>query len=309
MGFSPTIISMKRSMFLALAMALTFSGMTQQLKPYILAVESDRTVQEMAGVVSTNLKNAGLTVLGSYQPMGAKDRMVIIIGSPDLNRAVQQYGGLTGFALTLRVAITREGNKTLVSYTNPEYWGNAYFRDNFSKVSRWYNTLQGKLVTAMKASGDHLGKPFGSKEGVSIADLRKYRYMFGMPRFDDTELIKTFPSHQAAIDAVEKAFTRGVSNVKKVYSVDLQGQELRLYGVALSGDSGEAYFMGKIDIGQPKHTAFLPYEFLIMGKEVHMLHGRFRIALSFPDLTMGTFTKIMSTPGDIEDMIRSVVEN
>ena len=54
-----------------------------------------------------------------------------------------------------------------------------------------------------------------------------------------------------------------------------------------------------IDIAQQKHVTFLPYELLVVGKEVRMLHGRLRIALSFPDLTMGTFTKIMSTPGEI----------
>jgi hypothetical protein len=45
-----------------------------------------------------------------------------------------------------------------------------------------------------------------------------------------------------------------------------------------------------------------------MGNEVHMLHGRFRIALSFPDLKMGTFTKIMSSPGDIQDLLERIVE-
>ena len=51
-----------------------------------------------------------------------------------------------------------------------------------------------------------------------------------------------------------------------------------------------------IDIAQQKHVTFLPYELLVVRKEVRMLHGRFRIALSFPELGMGTFTKIMSTP-------------
>ena len=63
-----------------------------------------------------------------------------------------------------------------------------------------------------------------------------------------------------------------------------------------------------IDIGTPKHTAFLPYEVLVVGKKVHMLHGRYRIALSFPDLTMGTFSKIMSTPGDIEELLEQLVK-
>ena len=80
-----------------------------------------------------------------------------------------------------------------------------------------------------------------------------------------------------------------------------------LYGFALGGPDGESKFLPIIDIANPKHTAFLPYEVLVMNNEVHMLHGRFRIALSFPDLTMGTFTKIMSTPGNIEKLLSQLV--
>jgi len=47
---------------------------------------------------------------------------------------------------------------------------------------------------------------------------------------------------------------------------------------------------------------------LVDDNKVYMLHGRFRIALSFPDLSMGTFMKIMSTPGDIEKMLKSFTE-
>ena len=64
--------------------------------------------------------------------------------------------------------------------------------------------------------------------------------------------------------------------------------------------------MPKIDFNTPRHTAFLPYEMLVYGNKVYMLHGRFRIALSFPDLSMGTFMKIVSTPGAIESMLQSI---
>lgn len=64
--------------------------------------------------------------------------------------------------------------------------------------------------------------------------------------------------------------------------------------------------MPKIDIGSPKHTGFLPYELLIVGNKAYMLHGRFRIALSFPDLTMSQFMKIVSTPGYIEEKMTAV---
>ncbi|MEX1383895.1 MAG: hypothetical protein AB1Z17_10895, partial [Lutibacter sp.] len=54
------------------------------------------------------------------------------------------------------------------------------------------------------------------------------------------------------------------------------------------------------------HVAALPYEIILQGKNATMLHGKYRIALHWPELTMGTFMKIMSTPGDIEDTLEEL---
>ncbi|MBT5419327.1 MAG: hypothetical protein HOK80_00395, partial [Candidatus Cloacimonetes bacterium] len=66
--------------------------------------------------------------------------------------------------------------------------------------------------------------------------------------------------------------------------------------------------MNKIDKANFKHTAYLCYEMVVSGNKAYALHGRFRIALSFPDLTMGSFTKIMSAPGDIKEALKEVAE-
>jgi len=160
----------------------------------------------------------------------------------------------------------------------------------------------------MKASGAYVGTPFGSKKGISSSGLQKYHYMMGMPYFDDTVELGSLDSYQAAVSKVQSSIANGVSGLEMVYKVKIPGKNLTLYGFALEGDEGEKQFMPIIDIGNPKHTAFLPYEILVSGNEVLMLHGRFRIALSFPDLTMMTFSKIMSTPGNIEDALRQLVQ-
>lgn len=36
----------------------------------------------------------------------------------------------------------------------------------------------------------------------------------------------------------------------------------------------------------------MPYEIILQGKEVGMLHGKYRFALYWTELTMGTFMKI-----------------
>lgn len=280
----------------------------QNLKPYILGLESTESVSAIKIKIEENLKENNLEVLGQYEPASDKDRWIIIISSSELENAVKKIGGLTGFAAALRVAITNEGGKTLVTYTNPAYWGNAYFRDDYSKVSADYAALTKKIESAIKASGTFIGTQFGSEDGIAAKDLHDYHYMLGMPYFDDTVELEDFNSHKEALAKIEASIKSGVPNVKMVYKKSIPGKDLTLYGFALSGEDGEGKFMPIIDIGSPKHTAFLPYEVLVLGKEVHILHGRYRIALSFPDLTMGTFSKIMSTPGNIEDLLEQVVE-
>jgi hypothetical protein len=288
--------------------SIFLSANSQDLSPYALGATSSSSIGDLTASVKTALTTNGFEVVGSYMPASDKNRYVIIVSHDQLLKAVQKVGGLTGFAATLRVGITREGSVTNISYTNPIYWGNAYFRDDYEKVTSNYTAVNNAFTKAMKSLDGFNGSSFGSKKGIEPEDLHKYHYMMAMPYFDDTEELNEFESYSAAISKIDANLNKGVPNAKLVYKVKIPGKELALYGIALSGEDGESAFLPKIDISTPKHTAFLPYEFLVMGKEVHMLHGRFRIALSFPDLTMGTFTKIMSTPGNIEDMMEMVVK-
>ena len=283
-------------------------AVAQNLKPYILGVESTESIADLKEKVASNLEQNGIQIVGQYEPAADANRWLMVITAPELQSAVEAVGGLTGFASTLRVAITREEGKTLVSYTNPPYWGNAYFRDDYDKVASDYAALTAHLENAMKATGTFVGKPFGSEKGLAIKNLRKYHYMMGMPRFDDTVELGEFDNYQTALNKVNSSVDKGVPNLKEVYKVTIPGKDLTLYGFALSGEDGESDFLPTIDISQPKHTAFLPYEVLVDGNKVLMLHGRYRIAIAFPDLTMGTFTKIMSTPGNIKDMLEQLTK-
>jgi len=298
---------MKRLISLSLAIILSTS-LFAQLKPYIQAIQTDASVTSMTVRVEEAAKENGLNVIGSYSPATSKERQVVVVSSDELVGAVKKVGGLTGFAAVLRIGITREGNITNVSYTNPKYWGNAYFRDDFEKVLVEYQTVQLKLQKTMKAIGEYKPVPFGSEKGVDVKSLREYQYMFGMPEFDDTVELKAYASYSEAKKSIDLALKIPPQGLKQVYRIEIPGEELVLYGIAIGLADGEKHFMPIIDIDSPKHTAFLPYEMLVIGDEVHMLHGRYRIALSFPDLTMGTFSKIMSTPGDIEDALEQLTK-
>jgi len=290
-------------MLMAIAM-IAFNVNGQKLKPYILAGYSTNDINTVKSEVKQKLKSAGFEVLGSYHPMNSAGRVVIAVSNPDLKAAVNKVGGYTGFALALRVALTKENGKIMISYTNPEYWGRAYFMKKWSLVSSKYANLAEKFKTALSGYDGDTFSQFGSKKGLSTSSLKKYHYMMGMPYFDDNIELKEFSSFDEAVSTIDANLNSGVSGVKKVYSKKVGN--MKLYGLALTGKDGEKLFMPKIDVSSPKHTAFLPYELLVLGNKAYMLHGRFRIALAFPDLSMGQFMKIVSTPGYIEDKLEEV---
>jgi hypothetical protein len=291
---------MRKLMVMALALFLALTIQAQKIKPYVLGAVSDVNMAETKKVVKQNLTLVGFKIIGEYQAAKDANRWLMVVTSDDLLNAVKTKGGLQGFAAALRVAITVEGGVVNISYTNPTYWGNAYFGDDFPSVSSSYQKVSNQFIIAMKKCGKYSGVTFGSKSGITPEDLREYQYMMGMPEFDDVVTLATFDSFQAAKQKIDAKIKAGVAGLKLIYAIEIPGKNIMLYGIALTGNGGEADFLPTIDISSPKHTAFLPYEILVNNKEVVMLHGRYRIAVSFPDLSMSTFTKIMSTPGDIE---------
>lgn len=282
---------------------LGFLQVYAQIKPYTLASESKADIETVLQEVTVTLEEYGFDILGVYTPAEDNDRRVLVFSRTDLLQGVGRFAGLNGFYSALRVGITHEDGATMVSYTTPEYWANAYLRENADDIGALTDKLNRDLVEALC---DGEPQQYGSEKGLTEEKLRKYRYMMGMPQFDDTHVLATFNSHSEAVSAIDANIASGLEDAELVYAVEVPGRNIKLFGFGISGEDGEASFMPVIDVSSPKHTAFLPYELLVVENEVHMLHGRFRIALSFPDLTMGTFMKIVSTPKDIKRILEEV---
>ncbi|MFC1535965.1 hypothetical protein ACFL4H_01200 [Candidatus Neomarinimicrobiota bacterium] len=277
----------------------------QNFKPYILATTSDEPLAEISEIVKTNLTESGMDVVGEYSPANDSNRIVLVITSDELRNGVKTIGGLTGFASAMRVGLTVENDIVNISYTNPIYWGNAYYGDNYDQVQSHYISVTEKINSALSNIGESLNLPFGSEDGLSEKSLRNYRYMFGMAKFDDVIILNEFDSFEDAVSTIDGELA---NSENFIYSVEFTDEKLKLFGIAIGGEKGEERFLPIIDISTPKHTAFLPYELLIIDKKAVMLHGRYRIALSFPDLTMITFSKIMSTPGDIKEALKGYTQ-
>jgi len=299
-----------KTKMLVFLLTISASLFATNYKPYTLGTVTDQTIAQIKPVIETNLKKNGFKIVGSYSPAEDKNKAVIVVTSKDLVDAVTKVGGLTGFAAGFRVAFTTDPktHKTTVSYMTPKYWGIAYFRDDFKKVSTNYDNLSKAIAKVFTGYSDYKGLTFGSKDGVSGDDLEDYQYMWGMPEFDDTIELNEFDSYKAAVAKIDANMKKGVKDLELVYAIEIPGKNLKVYGIAMKGKKGEKSFVPTIDFAAQKHTAFLPYEILVDGDEVHMLHGKYRIALSFPDLSMGTFTKIIFTPGNIEDLMESATK-
>jgi len=150
---------------------------------------------------------------------------------------------------------------------------------------------------------------------LTIAQLRKYHYAFGMEYFNEDNEFAKYGSHDEAVKAVEAGLAAGKQGVTKVYRVDVAGKKEVLFGVAMkgAGDSkimDDAYIMNEIDFKDVKSAAHLPYDILVADNKVFAQYARFRIAVSFPDLSMmgaNSFMNIMKSPEAIREALSLTV--
>jgi hypothetical protein len=263
-------------------------------KPYILASQGAGDVAAKVEETKQALTGAGFTIAGEYVPYA--DAHIIIVTNDALKKAAagSDFGG---FGAAQRVAVTKVGTNVQVSYTNPAYMANMY---------RMASNLDDITEAMVKALGNT--QEFGVEKAMKAEDLREYHYMFAMPYFDDQLVLAEYADYQSALATVEK----GLGNSKAVdlvYRVDVTGKDETVYGVAINeGDGADKTVMAITDQGDLRHTAHLPYEFLVSGNKAYILRGKFRIAQSFPDLGMGTFMKISQAPGAIVLSIKAAVK-
>lgn len=279
--------------FLAL---ITLAGIAQAedkwLFPYILASETDGDVNASAEKARAALKANGFEVVGSYAPYA--DTVVIAATNNTLKTAAAktEFGG---YGAVVRVAVTKIAGKVQVSFFNPDWMTEAY---------RMKSDLSGVRQSLEKALG--MQRVFGSQTpGWKANQLNDFHFMVFMPYFDDHNELASHDSYEAAVKAVEANLAAGKGKTAKVYRVDIPGKKQTVFGVAIGGSpAGDEHIMKIIDKTATKQTAHLPYELLVSDGNVYALHAKFRIAINFPDLDMGTFMNINDAPDAIEASLK-----
>ncbi len=267
--------------------------------PFILAKTTSDSVADASAKVEAAVKGKGFEVVGSYQPM---DNVKIVVVTNDAlkNMAAQSKNG--GFGAMERIAIVQKGGETQISYTNPSYWWNAY-------------QMKGDITPVQTALEGALGKQqeFGADEPMSADDLREYHYKMMMPYFEDVDEIADFDSHDEAVQTIEKGLAAQKAGVVKVYRIDIPNSKMTVFGVQFTkGDGADATILKSIDAGKLSHAAHLPYELLVVDDEAIALNGKFRIALSWPSLSMmgsNSFMSISNAPYAITEALEEVAEH
>jgi hypothetical protein len=270
----------------------------ERLKPFVLGSVSTGDMAAKISETKAALVSQGFRLVGEYTPY--ENAHVIIVTNDDLLKiAAKNERG--GYAAVQRVSVTKVDSKLQVSYVNPLYIQYAY------RLKNSMEPVAAKMKAALGAQED-----FGSKKGLKPKKLKKYHYTFGMEYFNEPFDLGAYSSHDAAVRKVESGLSAKKGGISQVYKLDIPGSNMTLFGVSMNQKDGapqnvdDAWQMGIIDFKDLKHTAYLPYDVLVDGKNVEALHMRFRAAMHFPDLSMAgenSFMKVMSSPGAIENSL------
>lgn len=250
--------------------------------------------------VKNLLTENGFEVIGSYNPGNKNSLGVVAFTRKDLKDAVLKHKHRGGLAAGMRVGLVNKGGTTTVSIVNPMYIFYAYLKEHTDKMPVAKRFTDDVKSTFSKMGGTLTG--FGGE--LESKKLIKYRYMVGMQGYGNPADLATFSSFSEGLSKIDANLKKKVGNTVEVYRIVDPSNQVAIFGVGLlDPDEGESHFLPIIG---EDHVAAMPYEIILQGKEATMLHGRFRIALHWPELTMGTFTKIMSTPGNIEDFMKAL---
>jgi len=287
-------------MFLLLA---TQGIASSTLSPFVgVTISSD--MNSATTMVKEEIANKNFEVVGEYNVAGDQNLKVIAFTRDDLKKVAAKYSDRGALASVLKIGIRKDKSGSVeVSLLNPNYMFNAYFRDGYDKNKDVLNKIDSDAKSILNSRVNAKLENFGGD--VKISKIRNYQYKVLMPKFTNPDKLEDYDSFQEGLATIEKNIKTD-KNVKLVYKIVDKENQTAVFGFALvNKKKGEAKFMPIIG---ERNLAAMPYEVILQGKTATMLAGKYRIALYWPELSMGTFMKIVSTPGDIEDMLEDVTD-
>jgi hypothetical protein len=295
---------MKRLLlFLLVSIVVQINVLAQDESAYFQVGTASESIKDAMNTVKVALKYSGFRIIGEYQPGNSENLAVICYTRADLEKIALSFEDRGSLAGALKIGFKKEGGSIRISMLNPMYLFYGYFIDGIDKHEKELAKVSEDAKTAMRKVGSDFA-PFGGT--LDKKKLQKYHYKVMMPYFKDAEELNEFASFEEGLAVIQSNLESGKGETKKVYELIYPDKKVAVIGVGLSNTStGEAKFLPIIG---DDHVAALPYEIILQGNKATILPGRFRIALHWPELTMGTFMKIMSTPGDIKNTLEDLTK-
>ena len=274
-------------------------GLTSYYKVASLEVSLNDAITQVKDALSTK----GFEVLGEYHPGKNENLYVVAYTRDDLQKLCLKVEDRGALASILKIGFVVKEGKVDVSMLNPEYIFYAYLMDDADKYNSELKGIADDAKAALKVVGTEF-TPFGGS--VEADDLKEYHYMMMMPYFTDPVELEEFDSFKEGLSTIRKNLNAKKGNTVKVYELVFESEKVAIFGIGLlDSEEGEAHFLPIIG---EDHVAATPYEIILQGDEATILHGKYRFALHWPELTMSQFMKISSTPGDVEDMLEALTE-
>ena len=274
-------------------------GLTSYYKVASLEVSLNDAITQIKDALSTK----GFEVIGEYHPGKIENLYVVAYTRDDLQKLCLKVEDRGALASVLKIGFIVKEGKVDVSMLNPEYIFYAYLMDEAEKYATELKAITTDSKDALNAVGTDF-TPFGGS--LEVADLKEYHYMMMMPYFTDPVELEEFDSFEEGLATIRKNLNAKKGNTVKVYELVFESEKIAVFGIGLlDAGEGEANFLPIIG---ESHVAAMPYEIILQGDEATMLHGKYRFALHWPELTMSQFMKISSTPGDVEEMLEALTE-
>jgi len=213
------------------------------------------------------LKDAGFEVLATEKIDRKGQYKTIIFTCPTLKKLSSKEG--RGFYAIGRAFINEKDKEFRLA--NPNYFGHSFLQGDYDEV---VHNVTDKLLKAFP-------NLTGSVDKLNRDDLEGYHFMFGMPYYEDMLTVGK------GANLLSKVKSKALFTVKLANST-LVGLDLK---------SRTKKFVKKIG---KQNGLVLPYTVLIEDGKAKILDPKYYIAIMYPLLTMGEFTKIATVPGAIE---------
>lgn len=286
-----------------LSLVLTIGFSQEELSPYYKICELDGAISSHVDKVMEALKAADFEIIGQYNPEKNDNLFVLAYTRTDLKNLCLEFEDRGALAATLKIGFVQKDGKTTISMLNPLYMFYAYLLENTNSFEKDFIKISDDAINAMKAVGSDM-TAFGGEESKKA--LKKYRYKIMMPYFTSPVKLNEFASFEEGLKIIRANLKKQKGGTVKVYEQVFENEKIAVFGVGLlDPEKGEPNFLPKIG---EAHIAAMPYDLILQGNKATMLHGKYRIALHWPELTMGTFMKIMSTPGNIKDFMKDLTK-